>query len=242
MHPAAQKTGRRVMPQSLARPRLQLGMSNLREGLKNTIDQIRERQTDHLKLLHAVLQADGRRLFPADLIVTGAVQRSLMVTKGFLSMLRSQNYLCAGALLRLQIDNILRLYAASLFPSGSDTLKAFLEDRPLSRLKAPDGKPLTDKELCTRVGKIYSWVPLVYERTSGFVHFSGVALLSAIQGISTDGTIQFAVGARLGRRWRTAERLEAAQAFDEATKAVLEMVYSWGYTKARAASQRKKRE
>jgi hypothetical protein len=67
-------------------------MSNLRQDLKNTIEQIRKKETDHLKLLHAVLQADGRKLFPADLIVTGAVQRSLMVTKGFLSMLRSQNY------------------------------------------------------------------------------------------------------------------------------------------------------
>jgi len=205
---------------------------------KTVAQQIRNRERDHLNLLAAVLSADKGALFPADVIVTGAVQRSLMVTKGFLSMLRSGNYLCAGALLRLQLDNILRLYAASLFPSGSETLRAFLEDRPLSRLKAPDGKPLTDKELTTRVGKIYPWLPPVYEKTSGYIHFSRSAIMSPITGMSKSGGFRIDVGRRQGRRWKPEERLEAAQAFDEATKAVLQMVYSWGYTKTAVAARR----
>jgi hypothetical protein len=205
---------------------------------KSVAQQIRNREKEHLRLLAAVLRADKRAIFPADLIVIGAVQRSLMLLKGFLAMLRSGNYLCAGALLRLQLDNILRLYATSLFPSGSETLTAFLEDRPLSRLKAPDGKPLTDKELITRVEKIYPWLPQVYERTSGFIHFSGPAIMSAITSVSNGGRFRVAVGLRRGRRWKPEERLEAAQAFDEGTKAVLEMVYSWGYTKAVVAARR----
>jgi len=199
---------------------------------------IRDRENDHIKLLSSVLQADDGALFPADFIIVGAVQRSLMLMKGFLSLLHSGNYLCAGAILRMQLDNILRLYAASLFPSGSDTLKAFLEDQPLSRLKAPDGKPLTDKELYTRASKIYPWLPRVYTTTSGFVHFSLPALMSAITDISRTGYISIDVGLRRGRRWKPEERLDAALAFDEATKAVLEMVYSWGHTKAFVASKR----
>jgi len=208
---------------------------------KEIAKQIRDRENDHIKLLSSVLQADDCALFPADLIVVGAVQRSLMLIKGFLSLLRSGNYLCAGAILRMQLDNILRLYAASLFPSGSDTLTAFLEDQPLSRLKAPDGKRLTDKELYTRASKIYPWLPRVYTTTSGFVHFSRPAVMSAITDISKTGLMSIAVGLRRGRRWKPEERLEAGLAFDEATKAVLEMVYSWGYTKAFVASKRNKK-
>lgn len=207
--------------------------------LKGTIQQIRNRETEHLKLLCTVLEADNGAIFPADLIIAGVVQRSLMLTKGFLNMLRSGNNLCAGALLRMQLDNVLRLYATSLFPSGSDTLRAFLEDRPLSRLKAPDGKPLTDKELCTRVAKLYPWLPRVYERTSGFVHFSHPAVMSSITGVSKTGRFRLAVGSRAGRRWKPEERLEAAQAFHTATEAVLQMVYSWGYTKALVAARQK---
>ena len=159
---------------------------------------IRAREKEHVKLLAAVLRADEGKLYPADLIATGAVQRSLMLLKGFLAMLRSGNYLCAGALLRMQLDTMIRLYAASLFPSGSNTLMAFLKDRPLSRLKAPDGKPLTDRELVIRVGKIYPWVPRVYKQTSGFVHFSGPAVMSAITDVSGDRSVQIAVGLRPG--------------------------------------------
>jgi hypothetical protein len=208
---------------------------------RNVAQRTKTREKEHLKLLAAVLRADEGKIFPADLIVMGAVQRSLMLLKGFLAMLRSGNYLCAGALLRMQLDTILRLYAASLFPSGSDTLIAFLEDRPLSRLKAPDGKALTDRELATRVGEIYPWIPRVYERTSGFVHFSRPAVMSAITGLSRDRRFQAGIGFRRGRRWRPEERLEAAEAFDAATKAILEMVYSWGYTKATVASRRSAR-
>ena len=208
---------------------------------KEIAQQIRNREKEHLELLSAVLQTDEGALFPADIIVAGAVQRSLMLTKGFLSMLRSGNYLCAGAILRMQLDNILRLYAASLFPSGSDTLTAFLKDQPLSHLKAPNGKHLTDKELYTRVSKIYPWLPRVYKKTSGYIHFSSSVLMSTITGISETGIISMSVGLRRGRRWKPEERLDAGQAFDEATKAVLEMVYSWGYTKSFVASKRIKK-
>lgn len=209
---------------------------------RSVAQQIRNREKEHLTILAAVLRADEAAIFPADLIVIGAVQRSLMLMKGFLAMLRSANYLCAGPLLRLQLGNVLRLYAAALFPSGSDTLTAFLQDRPLSRLKAPDGKPLTDKELTTRVGKIYPWLPRVYKRTSGFVHFSQPAVMSAMASMSKSGRFRVAVGLRRGRRWKPDERLEAAQAFGEATKAVLEMVYSWGYTKDVVAAGRTARK
>jgi hypothetical protein len=210
-------------------------------ALAAVVGRIRAREKDHLTLLHAVLQADDGAIFANDLIASGATQRSLMLMKGFLSMLRSGNYLCAGALLRMQIDTLLRLQAAALFPSGHDALQAFLEDRPLHKLKTPDGVRLTEQELCKRVAKRYEWVPRVYARTSGFVHFSGPSVLSVMPRVLGDRTISISVGSRFGRRWKPEERLEAAEAFEAATKAVLEMIYSWGHTKAAVAARRTQR-
>jgi hypothetical protein len=212
--------------------------TDAKTALATVVRRIRSREQDHVRLLHAVVQLDDGAIFAHDLIASGATQRSLMLIKGFLAMLRSGNYLCGGALLRMQIDTLLRLHAASLFPSGNDALHAFLDDLPLHKLKAPDGARLTEQELCKRVATRYEWVPRVYARTSGFIHFSGSSVLSAMPKASEDRTIEISVGSRLGRRWKPDERLEAAEAFDAATKAVLEMIQSWGQAKAAAAARR----
>lgn len=64
---------------------------------RTVAQRIRTREKEHLKLLAAVLRADEGKIFQADLIVIGAVQRSLILLKGFLAMLRSGNYLCERA-------------------------------------------------------------------------------------------------------------------------------------------------
>lgn len=211
---------------------------SLTSKIRAVIAQIRAREAQHMELLYTVLKLDGGSVFPADLIVAGATQRSLMLTKGFVAMVKSRNALCAGALLRLQVDNILRLYASSLYPSSSETLMAFLEDRPLHELKAPDGKRLTDAELCKRVGAIYPWVPAVYKETCSFVHFSRPAVMSAVKGCGKAGELRLEVGADGGRCWVPEERLETVEAFDAATKAVLDLIYSWGHAKANVTRQR----
>ncbi len=199
---------------------------------------IKAREKELLELIELVFRTDDGNLFPADLIAAGAVQRSLMVLNGFLSMLGAGNYLCGGALLRMQIDTILRLYATSLFPSGEDTFMAFLADRPLSNLKAPDDdNPLTDRELVTRVGKLYPWVPDVYRRTSGFIHFSLSALMSSVSDLPSNGLNKLQIGTQRGRPWTPEERLEAAEAFD-AAKGILDMIYAWGHAKNSVAVQR----
>ena len=199
---------------------------------------IRGRERDHVRLLATVLNADDGKVFANDLIAVGVAHRSLELTKAFLSMLRSGNLLCAGALLRMQVDNILRLHAASLFTSGNAVLNAFLKEQPLSRLRAPDGAKLTDQELVRRVSKAYPWVPSVYDKTSGFIHFSLPAVLGPLHSINDSGRFAFHLGWRRRRRWRPSERLEAAEAFDAATRAVLDMIYAWGYTKARGGKNR----
>src|SRR5262245_15720934 len=131
------------------------------EEVTLAIARIRARERDHVKLLRVALSAAGGALFANGLIVAAAVQRSLMLTKGSFALVLSRNYLCGGALLRMQIDTLLRVQAAALFPRGSEPLKWFLQGKPLSKLKSPGGKPLTDRELCTLVAARYEWVPRV---------------------------------------------------------------------------------
>ena len=158
-----------------------------------------------------------------------------------MSLVRQRNLACAAPLIRLQLDNVLRLYAASLFPSGRHVFDALIGGMPLSRLKAPDGANLRDVYLKRKAGEIFPWLPQVYDATSGFIHLSNPGILAPFVRPSGDGAFEMGIGLRTGRPWSLTERLEAVAAFTEATKAVLQMLASWHNAKAREAVRRTKR-
>jgi hypothetical protein len=54
--------------------------------------------------------ACNRNLFPCDGLAMGVLDRSLNILSGFTRLIRNNGYICAVALLRLQLDNILRFY------------------------------------------------------------------------------------------------------------------------------------
>jgi hypothetical protein len=59
----------------------------------------------------------GRDIYPLDLLAVAAMNRSLCLISGFRTLIASKNFISAAPLLRLQIDNCLRFFAAELAPS-----------------------------------------------------------------------------------------------------------------------------
>ena len=53
----------------------------------------------------------GKNLLKEDLCLCAMLDRSMRLTDGFIPMMEARNLTCAGALLRLQMDNCLRLFA-----------------------------------------------------------------------------------------------------------------------------------
>lgn len=54
----------------------------------------------------------GNTLLQVDLGFAALLNRSQQLTDGFIAMVKARNLTCAAALLRLQLDNCMRLYAA----------------------------------------------------------------------------------------------------------------------------------
>lgn len=54
----------------------------------------------------------GQTLLKEDLFFCASADRNMNLTDGFIEMLRTRNLTCAGALLRMQMDNCIRTYAA----------------------------------------------------------------------------------------------------------------------------------
>jgi hypothetical protein len=213
-------------------------MTDENDALGQWLAYIRSAEQSHIDLAGKAWQADNGAIFPADLIVVGALQRSLGLIEGFTSLVEQNNDVCAIPLLRLQIDTVLRLYASTLFPSGGGILEEMLADTPLYRVKAPNGEKLTDGYLCKLAATHFPWLPDAYKRTSATVHMSRPALMSSLREHGDDRTFTILIGSAERQRWSDAEKRMAVQLFAQATEAVCQLVDSWIDTKEARAAER----
>lgn len=150
----------------------------LEKKIKN-LDSIKDTLLDLSRLM---LKADGGNFFPVDIYASGIIKRSLSITEGFSSLCLDKNYLCAGALLRLQIDNCIRFYAVFIVDDPHDFCTKVLAGKHVRKLKDKNGKPMTDHYLIENLNKEFDWLERVYDSTSGYIHFSDRHMKSIFSG------------------------------------------------------------
>lgn len=202
------------------------------EGLDAKLQSLDEFETS---LRHKVKELFdlNHDMYLADWYVFGALRRMMALTKGFRRMVEDRNFLCAAPLVRLQLDNALRIFALSLVSNPNALASKLLDGEPLSRQKDDAGKRLRDAYLVGRLSAHHDWVEALYEETSGFVHLSERHFFAAIvQTNDEDHTVRFSLSADDGDR-DEAEYLPVVRAFHDAQRLTGEMVVS--YMTARAA-------
>jgi len=206
------------------------------EALLANLDELRELVT---KQLADSWKADEGRIFKTDLVALGVARRTYAVIDGFVALLRQRNPLCCGALLRLQLDTAMRFYACWLVPDPATVAVALLDDVPLSQVTSSEGENLTDRYLHTKLSKQYGdWIDSVYEKTSGFVHFTGRAIRDASIRHDPCSQTETVSLAGPGREWTEPEMVEMVSAFVESVSVTLKLLYSWFYTKSLGARLR----
>ena len=126
----------------------------------------------------SMFHADSRRLYPFDFWAAAAVNRSLAVSAGFRRLIRDQNLICAGALLRLHLDTAMRLMAGFIVERPHDFATEVMGGSRINKMKDRCGSRMTDRYLLTQLAREYPWVESVYERTSDYVHFSATHIFS----------------------------------------------------------------
>ena len=182
-----------------------------------------------------MFEACGGTFYGMDLLAAVELNRSKAHIAGFQQLVGAKNLICAGALLRLQLDTALRFYAAFLVEQPHDFALAVLGGTRVRDLKDRDGKEMTDAYLVEKLAQKFDWVPRVYERTSGYVHLSSTHLLSAMtptEGASdSDRTIAIKIGAE-DKPLPAWIYIEATDAFRAVTDVLLRYVHGWVFTKA----------
>ena len=204
----------------------------------NLIAHLRDSKNLHFKLIESALASDEGNIFADDQIVFSAIHRSLCVIDGFAVMIEKRNYLCANALLRLQLDSVMRLYAFSIVDDSNKLFIYLFEGESLNKFKLKNGQKLSDNYLHKEVSKKFPWFSKVYIATSGFIHLSTPHLCAPISSINNNKReLVYSIGS--GCEWQENEIIETIQAFIATTNILFHLCSSWIAAKTQGALDRK---
>ncbi len=114
-----------------------------------------------------------RKLLPKPSHFTfSIVHRAIELNRGFKTLSDSNNWITAINLLRLQADNCMRLFALSLVQDRLDFYERIQNGEHIRNIKDAEGNKMTDLYLFQKLDNLYPGFRLLYENTSGFIHFS----------------------------------------------------------------------
>jgi len=119
---------------------------------------------------------------------TSIVSRSVSLIKSFELLFNNKIYSTAISLIRLQIDNCLRLFAISLC-NPEYLLEEVKKGKSVRSLKDRDGIKMQDVYLINKLGEFMPSFKSLYEETSGFIHFSNEHLKANNKISQKDGDL-----------------------------------------------------
>lgn len=203
-----------------------------------TIDESLERlksvQEEHYKLSTTMLQAYGNAFYSLDLLIMGAVQRSLHLIPAFIYCVESKNFFAVAPLLRMQVDNALRVSAAWLVKNPHGFAQEVMSGIPVRKFKDTKGKKLTDAYLVEQLSKEYPWVASVYDRCSDYVHLSDAHVWSIFRKDeqAAPGEAKFGLAVGFGTVELPDDKyVEAIEAFVAATDILFHYMKGYTFTK-----------
>ena len=174
----------------------------------------------------------GHNLFKEDLFFCSTLDRCMHLMDGFSAMLESRNLTCVGSLLRVQLDNCMRTYAAFIAKDKNKVIDCVLSGNRIDKQVDNNNKQLRDGYLKTEITKIDPKFKDVYEKASGYIHLSSSAFYQTIVN-THDNVIEFQVGRDLPEK-RNPVLVEAADAFIHFVELHFKMLYAVVDSKKRA--------
>ena len=83
--------------------------------ITNALEKLESDENELVELCGKMVNAYGGAIYAFDLFANGAANRSLGLSTGFRTMIREKNFICAGALVRLQLDTAFRFSSTQGF-------------------------------------------------------------------------------------------------------------------------------
>lgn len=111
--------------------------------------------------------------FQYNIFLSCVLDRALSVNKGYMSLTDSNNYFCAVAMLRMQIENCTRLYGMTLVVDDSKYIFDWMAGEKINKFQDVNThKSLSDSYIASLLENKYKNIAAMYKEACGFVHFS----------------------------------------------------------------------
>jgi hypothetical protein len=117
-------------------------------------------------------ETDKKVLSKPSHYIFSIIHRAIELNRGFKTLAEVNNWITAINLIRFQADNCMRLFALSLVEDRLDFYNRVLSGEHIRKIKDAEGRYMTDYYLSQKLEGLYPGFRLLYEKTSGFVHFS----------------------------------------------------------------------
>ena len=186
------------------------------------VSSVKELQELRKQAVSLAKGAIGETLLSEDLYFCASLDRCIRLFDGFIPMLQSRNLTCAGVLLRMQMDNCMRTYAALVAGDKELLVQHLLDGERIDKLRDKKGNRFSDGYLKRKIDEIDSGFAQVYEQASGFVHLSSKAFYQMIDKCE-DGKIDFLIVLPLPEK-RNAPLLECAHAYIHYVKLFFKLI------------------
>lgn len=166
------------------------------EYLKILDDKIKILDLYRKTLISLGIRIIGMNLFKEDFYFASALNKTVSILDAFKIMLRERNLEVLGILVRTQIDICMRVYAPYIAANRNELIDGFLEGKSIRDFKDDHNKKMTDVNLRERLQAYDNKLNNVYSASSGYVHFSSIALSASIQSVK-ENNIDFSIGCPL---------------------------------------------
>lgn len=176
-----------------------------------------------------LFSACNGKLFPADALFLASCNRALQVLNSFVLLMRNNSYSCSMALLRLQLDSVLRLYGITKTNDVHASANEVIQGKKLSSIKDKAGKKLHDGHLVDLFSELNPWVKHVYKTCSGYIHLSDASfyhLMLKSESIPNSTEKMFYIGPDESEI-EEKHKLELVQAFKALTIGIQDLTIEW---------------
>lgn len=181
-------------------------------------------------------------MYPMDFLCIAVCTRCFSNIAAFQILFKEQNLLAFSAIVRLQLDTLLRLFAIRICKHKQELAKKIaLESTELRKLpwELENGKKhnLTDTFLCEQLEKVekIDWAIKVYKQTSGFIHPSSNHFFASLthKEEQRDGTIHLKLHIdTFGQMPHNQQYyLDTISCFNHITSLICKYLIGWNETK-----------